>query len=229
MQICPSILEYKDTDYLSTIKKLSPHYKYFQIDFADGKYVDNKTATIDSFINQFTTGNFKSSVNLQTLKTLVFDFHLMVKEYEEYIKKIEILKDFLNIKNIFIHFDLSPNLSLLSKKYIYPIGLVLNPQDQIDDLARKYNLKNVPFIQIMSIVPGAQGKPFIPETINKVEQLRQLGYRSNIFLDGAVNDKTLPIINSYKFKPDFICPGSFLAKSPDNDLSNRVKYLLEFN
>lgn len=80
----------------------------------------------------------------------------------------------------------------------------------------------------MSVIPGAQGKPFIEYTVNKVEQLRVLGYRSNIFLDGAVNNKTLPIINSYKFKPDFICPGSFLAKAKEEELPKRVKYLLEF-
>jgi len=224
MQICPSILEYKAEDYLKTIKKLSPYYKYFQIDFADGIYVDNRTAGLDDFINFIDLPAGRQA--LQSLKTLTFDFHFMVKDYENEIKKLEKLRNYLKIKNVFIHYDLFPNYQLLITNYSFPIGLVLNPQDQVGDLASKYDLNKIPCLQIMSIVPGAQGKPFISETLNKVEQLRNLGYRYEIFLDGAVNDKTLPIINSQKFKPDFICPGSFLSKT--DRLKEHFDYLLQF-
>jgi pentose-5-phosphate-3-epimerase len=75
----------------------------------------------------------------------------------------------------------------------------------------------------MSVTPGVQGNPFFPETLVKIEQLRLLGYRNKIFLDGAVNDKTLLIINKLKYKPDVICPGSFLTKA--KDLEKNVEYL----
>jgi ribulose-phosphate 3-epimerase len=107
-----------------------------------------------------------------------------------------------------------------------PIGLTLNPSEQVSDLESHYNLDNVPSIQIMSVTPGVQGNPFIPETLNKIEQLRVHGYRFKIFLDGAVNDKTLPAINKQKFKPDVICPGSFLTKA--KDLEKNVEYLKNY-
>lgn len=233
MQICPSILEYKAEDYLKIIKKLSPYYQYFQIDFADGIYVDNKTASLDEFVDQFLSNNFKNFITLQTLKTLTFDFHFMVKNYEEYIKKINGLKKIINVKNIFVHYDLVKERSLDSLRSLgmtggETIGLVLNPQDEVSDLVSKYDLNKIPFLQIMSIVPGAQGKPFMPETLNKVEQLRNLGYRKEIYLDGAVNEKTLLLINDLKYQPDFVCPGSFLTKSADDELKKRVDYLLSF-
>lgn len=227
MLVCPSVLEYKPEDYFKTIKKLSPYYKYFQIDFADGVYVDNKTASLDDFIKELTSGNFENFITLQTLKTLVLDFHFMVKDYEKEIEKLENLKNILTIKNVFIHYDLFPNYSLLTTHFsMFNIGLVVNPQDQIHDLATRYTLDDIPCIQIMSIIPGAQGKPFIPETLNKIEQLRMLGYRNEIFLDGAINDETLPIINSKKYKPDVICPGSFLAKT--GELQKHVGFLKKF-
>lgn len=203
------------------INRLSPFYYYFQIDIGDGIYVTNRTVQIEEII--------KGYKKINNFNKLVFDFHLMVKDYESDIIKLEKLKLLLNIKNVFIHFDLHPEYSILTSKYSFPIGLTLNPQDKVNDLATRYTLHDIPAIQIMSVVPGAQGNPFIEETLNKIEQLRVLGYRSKIFLDGAVNDKTLPIINSKKYKPDVICPGSFLAKSPDNELKKRVNYLLEFN
>ena len=222
MDVCPSILEYKDEDYIVTIKKLTPYYQYFQIDFADGTYVDNKTSSLDGFIK------IAKETNSQIFAGIVFDFHLMIKDYEEYLKKLEELKKIITIKNVFIHFDLHPEYVVLDTKYSFSIGLVISPYDQIDDLGLRYNLNIIPAIQIMSIIPGAQGKPFMPETLNKIEQLRKLGYRNKIYLDGAVNEKTLPIINSQKYKPDYVCPGSYLAKSPDGELKKRVDYLLSF-
>ena len=75
----------------------------------------------------------------------------------------------------------------------------------------------------MSVNPGKQGSPFIPETLKKIEQLRLLGYRSKIFLDGGVNDQTLPLILNQKYLPDVLCPGSFLTRA--KDLEKNIKFL----
>ena len=219
MQICPSMPEPTMQALASTINRLSPFYNYFQIDIGDGIYVKNKTVQIDEIENGYKTIN--------NYQSLVFDFHLMVKDYENEIEKLEKLKNKITIKNIFIHFDLYPNLSLITSHYsLFNIGLVLNPQDHVSDLTGHYALNDIPLIQIMSIVPGAQGKPFIPDALNMFEQLRKSGYRNELFLDGAVNEKTLPLIDSLKYKPDYICPGSYLTKT--NDLKNHVDYLLKF-
>ncbi len=218
MQICPSILEPTAESLVKTINKLSPYYNYFQIDIADGIYVANKTVQIDEIIN------FLSSYPLPpTTYHLTFDFHLMVKDYETEIKKLERLRNLINIKNIFIHFSVFPKPYPLIPNPSFNIGLTLNPQDQVADLAGRYALDTIPCLQIMSVVPGVQGNPFLPETLIKIEQLRVLGYKSKIFLDGAVNAKTIPVINKLKYKPDVICPGSFLAKAID--LEKNVDYL----
>jgi pentose-5-phosphate-3-epimerase len=77
----------------------------------------------------------------------------------------------------------------------------------------------------MSVNPGRQGQPFLLETLKKIEQLRLLGYRNKIFLDGGINEKTIPEILAQKFLPDVLCPGSFLTKADEKDLSKRVDYL----
>lgn len=234
MIICPSILEATADDYSKTIKKLSLYFNYFQIDITDGIYVKNKTAAIDDIL--------KTLTNHQPLTTnYQFDFHLMTKNYENDIEKIFQYKNKINIKNIFIHYDLKPAKTLiqppitnhqpLTTNHQPPIniGLVINPQDEIDDLAKNYNLNSISIIQIMSVNPGAQGNPFIENTLKKIEQLRILGYRNKIFLDGGINDKTIPFILRQKFLPDVICPGSFLAKAKnETELKKRVDFLLKF-
>ncbi len=216
MQICPSILEPTAESLFTTINKLSPFYKYFQIDIADGVYVNNKTVQIDEI---------KDTLNKDSLpEDCLYDFHLMVKDYISDINKLNVLKKSIDIRNIFIHLSAIENFEMkIEELSSLPIGLTLNPQDQVDDLVRHYNLTNISTIQIMSVTPGVQGNPFLPDTLKKIEQIRVLGYRNEIFLDGAVNDKTLPFINEQKFKPDVVCPGSFLTKA--KDLEKNVKYL----
>jgi ribulose-phosphate 3-epimerase len=220
MQICPSILESTADGLMFQINKLSPYIKYFQIDIADGIFVKSKTVQIDDIIKDFKQFN--------KYQSLVFDFHLMVADFESDIKKINQLKKLINIKNIFIHFSAISNFKFqISNLSVIPIGMTLNPKDSVNDLTNHFNLKKVPLIQIMSVTPGVQGNPFIPETLNKIEQLRKLDYRNKIYLDGAVNDKTLPFINNLKYKPDVVCPGSYLTKT--KTLKKNVEYLNRFS
>ena len=139
-------------------------------------------------------------------------------------EKREKLKEIIKINYIFIHYSAISNFKSLAQKD-ESIGLTFNPQDQINDLTSHYALDTIPFLQIMSVTPGVQGNPFLEETLNKIEQLRLLGYRKEIFLDGAVNEKTIPVILSKKYQPDFICPGSYLTKT--KSLEENVKYLKE--
>ncbi|MFA6016983.1 MAG: hypothetical protein WC744_02760 [Patescibacteria group bacterium] len=219
MQICPSILEPAADVLIQTINRLSSFYKYFQIDIADGIFVPNKTVQIEEIKDSL----IKDCLHKDSLS---FDFHLMVSDFESDIKKLNDLKKLINIKNIFIHLSAIENYLELEIENLsdIPIGLTLNPQDQVSDLTRHYPLNTIPCLQIMSVTPGVQGNPFIPDTLNKIEQLRLLGYRGKIFLDGAVNDKTLPIISKLKYRPDVICPGSYLTKA--KDLKQRVEFLI---
>jgi len=203
----------------ATINRLSPFYNYFQIDIGDGIYVNNRTVQIEEIMKNLNKFN--------KLDNLIFDFHLMVKDYTSDIYKLNDLKKSINIKNVFIHLSAISNFMLqISDLSPLPIGLTLNPQDQVNDLVRHYNLSDIPTIQIMSVTPGVQGNPFLPDTLKKIEQIRVLGYRNKIFLDGAVNDKTLPFINEQKYKPDVVCPGSFLTKA--KNLEANVLYLRKF-
>lgn len=223
MQICPSILEPTAEALVRTVNRLSAFYNYFQIDIGDGIYVSNRTVQIDEIMTNFSRFN--------NHQNLYFDFHLMVSDFESDISNLNLLKKSLQIKNIFIHLSAISDFSLWPPEKILglssiPIGFTLNPEDQVTNLTELYPLNIIPCLQIMSVTPGVQGNPFSPNTLLKIEQLRVLGYKSKIFLDGAVNDKTIPIINKLKYKPDVLCPGSFLTKA--TNLEERVKFLKNY-
>ena len=58
----------------------------------------------------------------------------------------------------------------------------------------------------MGVVPGKQGQPFIPETIDRIKAARERWPALYIELDGAVNEDTLPDIATTGVNA--ICPGS---------------------
>jgi len=219
MQVIPSILENNPSAFLAQIKRLSPYFNTFQIDIADGIFVPNKTVQINDLYKVL-------SIKYQELKDLRFDFHLMTKDYMKDIEKLEKLNNLLKIKNVFIHYSLFPKYKILNTKYSpLAIGLVLNPEDSVNDLSANYELQTINSLQIMSVNPGFQGSPFIPQTLKKVEQLHLQHYRNKIYLDGAINQDTLPLVLSLKNKPDYLCVGSFLSKA--ENLKERVEYLKE--
>lgn len=230
MQVVPAILEKTPEEFIFQFNRLRPYFNHFQIDIADGQFVPNKTVQIEEL-----SKTIEQYSNI-TMKQFSFDFHLMVKDYKKEIKKLMRLlarrsldeggKKFVKIKNVLIHYSLNPNFQFLISNFsCFAIGLVLDTPDQISDLGQKYGLDKIPLIQIMTINPGFQGSPFLPEMLNKIEQLRISGYRNKILIDGSVNDKTLPIILARKYQPDILCVGSFLTKA--KDLKGRLK-LLEF-
>ena len=49
-------------------------------------------------------------------------------------------------------------------------------------------------VLIMSVNPGFGGQAFIPETLNKIKELRTLYPEIDIEVDGGVNDKTVEAI-----------------------------------
>ena len=90
---------------------------------------------------------------------------------------------------------------------------------------QRIKIKDFPFIQLMTVYPGQQGAPFVPEVLDKITVLRKKGYSGKITLDGAMNDTTLPIILSKKYLPDAICPGSYFKQNPQTQLEKLQRIL----
>src|SRR3989338_8653524 len=101
MYIIPSLVEKTPEDLFAVMQKLSLYYKQFQVDIEDGIFVSNKTLFV-SDIQRYLLNNAPP-------ENLVYDFHLMVKEYEKEIEKIDTLKNAVDIHSILVHTSLQPN------------------------------------------------------------------------------------------------------------------------
>lgn len=209
MKIMPAILTDSVSELHAQLTSLTPYFRSFQIDLVDGVYLPHRTVGIEEaveMIGQEPATGKNSGV--------VFDFDLMVKDYQHVIAVLESVTDRISIGHVFIHYGSIAGAPIPSSKY-FSIGLAIAPQDQIDELGHAYNLNEIPCMQIMSVFPGSQGSPFIPDTLIKIEQLRKYGYGPNIFLDGGVNNNTLPVVLRQQYRPDVVCVGSYLSHADD--------------
>ena len=228
MQIVPTLLEKSSESFIQRFHKLSPYFKYFQIDIADGKFVPNKTLTVSEVlyaIKQLASPS--GGLNNGAMEQYVFDFHLMVENYKNELPVLRKISKLVTVKHILIHTSTIPDGSFPPASFPFSFGLVLDPQDSVDDVSKRFDLNIFPAIQIMSVNPGFQGAPFLRETILKVEQLKSKHYRNLILVDGAMRDTTISYVLSQKFVPDIICVGSYLTleKDPKDHVSQLRKLI----
>ena len=146
----------------------------------------------------------------QNYPELFRDVHLMLSQPEDFI-----LKFFENgAQSITIHIEIardSLKSSLeLFQKYSIPYGLAINPETPVESLA--------PFLDtpphhvlVMSVHPGFSGQAFIPETYQRVQQLRQRYPNLPLWLDGGINSKIAQDFLPLGVK-DFVVGASFFRK-----------------
>lgn len=219
MKAIPALLTNDVIDLFQQIHKCSRYFSYYQIDIGDGVFVKNKTVTLAQ-IREYLQDEHSSSI----YHSCIFDFHLMVEDYMSQFEDLVTLQQYIPINAVLVHAGVNPDLATLQKKYEqFSVGLVLNPEDTIADIAKRFSIKKIPIIQIMTVTPGVQGNPFKPEMLEKIDELKQLGYKGKIYIDGSVNSKTIPMMFARKNLPDVIGIGSYLSKA--EDLEKRVKEL----
>ena len=74
---------------------------------------------------------------------------------------------------------------------------------------------------IMSVEPGYGGQSFIPNTINKINELKQLNKDLTVEVDGGINDKTIKQIYNIS---DIAVVGSYIINQIDyNKAINNLK------
>lgn len=198
MKISVSILSAKDR--IICIKKLNrTNLDYFHIDVMDGLFVDNY---------QMPTKEIQELAKY-TKKPL--DIHLMVENPEEYIEKL----NHLPIEYITFHVEVQQDIKYLIKqcqKLGYHIGLSIKPTTHIQKL--KPYLKWIDLILIMSVEPGQGGQEFLPETINRIKEVKELikqYHNIQIEVDGGINDTNIKSLQEAQV--DMVVSGSFIIKA----------------
>lgn len=179
---------------------------YIHIDVMDNKFVPNY---------QFPIEEINETIPLSTKKV---DIHLMVENPLEYINKISET----NIEYITIHYEINENLDNIIntiKTKGYKVGLAIKPNTNIDEINNYIN--KIDLLLIMSVEPGFGGQSFIPNTIEKINQVKKINKELTIEVDGGINDKTIKKINNIC---NIAVVGSYIINQKDyNKAINNLK------
>jgi len=148
---------------------------WFHLDVMDGRFVPNISFGLPVI----------SAVKQKAAKTL--DVHLMILEPEKYISAFaKAGADYLSV-----HIEACPHLHR-AVQMIHDegmkAGVAVNPHTPVDHL--QDIIADIDLVCMMSVNPGFGGQKFIPHTLKKIAQLRQLiaatGSKALIEIDGGV-------------------------------------------
>ena len=133
--------------------------------------------------------------SLKRVAKLPLDVHLMISEPEKYISAFAQA----GANNITVHVETCPDLPSVIEKiktFGCTAGVTLNPATSASAIDAVLPL--VDLVLVMSVVPGFSGQAFMPEMIDKVEEIRAklnaLRSTAHLEVDGGINAETMPLM-----------------------------------
>ena len=204
-KILPSILSADFANLERDIKELENiGIDMFHIDVMDGNFVPNI-----SF-------GFPIIEAIRPKIDKVFDCHLMIANPENYVEQ------FCKVGCDMVSFHIeatnhADRLIQVIKDNGKKAGIVLNPQTSIESI--KYLLPKLDYVLIMTVNPGFGGQKFIPEMLEKIEELAKIREEKNynflIEVDGGINVETSKACRDKG--ADLLVCGSFLFGASDKE------------
>ena len=206
IEVSGSVLSVEKENATSTFYDLeTSKINYFHIDVMDGKFVENNNIELMK----------DYALTISHISNIGLDVHLMVedveKQMEEYLMlepkiitfHIEAIKDKERIKEI-IH-DLKENN--------IKVGLSIKPNTKVEEIYKF--LPHLYLVLVMTVEPGKGGQALIPETLEKIKNLKKYIEKQNldtyIQADGGINLKTIEDIRNAG--TDITVAGSAIIKS----------------
>ena len=233
MEIVTTLLTTSVQEFEAQFTRTLPFCTTFQIDIQDGLFVPSSTLSAEHVCA--TLNRLRVSLG-ELVEGCTFDFHLQVTDYLPSLSAIHAVASDIRIRYIFAHTNLplasQPDIENWSLKienlFLCP---ALNPEDRLtkDTLFVGRPLLSFPAIQIMTIHPGPQGQVFIPKQLERINELRNNGYKGKIVVDGSINPTSLKHILSLPstYHPDIVCVGSYLSRAPNQEVGGRIEMMKE--
>ena len=175
---------------------------WIHVDVMDGHFVPNITigpAVVEA---------------VKRVTGLPLDVHLMIENADQYLEDfVKAGSDSLTVQVeacVHLHRTIQAIKELGVKA-----AVALNPSTPVSTI--EWILEEVDMVLIMSVNPGFGGQKFIPQALQKIEELKSMiGARNpNVLIevDGGINEETIPSVS--KAGADVFVAGSAIFGSSD--------------
>lgn len=203
MQTSPSLLSADFANLIPDLEMINrSEADYLHLDVMDGVFVPNI-----SF-------GFPVMKAVSRVCSKPLDVHLMIVEPQRWISQVRDLgAEFMNVhQEACVHLD-----SCVAQIHAAGMkaGVTICPATPVDTL--RDIIGELDLALIMSVNPGFGGQKFIPHSVEKVRELRELidrtGSHALIEVDGGVNAETAPLLAAAG--ADILVAGSYVFKAKD--------------
>jgi ribulose-phosphate 3-epimerase len=194
--VVPAILTDDKDELVTMARKVETFAPFVQVDIMDGRFVPSRSI------------HPRELVDLD-LK-IPFEIHLMVEEPQAYLEDCSRA----GAQKVIFHYEATrePSKVITQVKGLgMMVGLAVNPETPLSDFLPL--AEEVDGVLFLSVNPGFYGKPFIPEVLDKLAELRKAvpGLRTGI--DGGIKEGNIAEVAETGV--DDICVGSAIMKQPD--------------
>ena len=180
IKVCPSSNPCPENELIEYIRELENlGVEYLHCDVMDGEFVSNSCLRDMELLHEI-----RNNTNI------LFDVHLMVSNTFEEVKKYSQLRPVI----ITFHYESPRSAKEIIKicKYLKEkqilVGMSIKPNTPVCMLEPFIDYLDL--VLIMSVEPGRSGQTFIPESIDRIKELKSLiGDRKVIIeVDGGINE-----------------------------------------
>lgn len=209
MKIIPAILVKSEAEFLQQTQAIEGATDIVHVDIADGEFVPETTWANPESV----------SANLKT----DCELHLMVKNPLAIIKQWENVPQ---VTRVLFHVESGTDIDVVIKAIQaggWEAVAVLNPETPSKAIESSAN--DLDGVMAMTIHPGAQGRPFMPEVLTKLTELKNQYPHLVTHVDGGVNANTIKAVRDAGI--DCACVGSaiFGHDDPTENLKNLHKLI----
>jgi ribulose-phosphate 3-epimerase len=213
VRIAPSILSANFAELGEDIRKVEQAGAHLlHVDVMDGHFVPN--ITIGPPVVK----------SIRAVTKLPLDVHLMISDPDKFIPAfVEAGANMLTVHaEATVHLDRTLNFI---RSHNVGVGVSINPATPVGHIEHALGL--VDMLLIMSVNPGFGGQKFIPYTVDKIRQAKQVinnrGYRCVIEVDGGIDTETMEEV--LKAGAEVLVAGSAIFHNPDP--ARKIKEMLE--
>lgn len=204
VKIAPSILS-------ADFSKMGEEVYSLEVNGADLVHCDVMDGV---FVNNITFG-IKMVEDIRKRTSLPLDCHLMIVHPEKYVERFaKAGADIITVHYEACQDNLKEVLTLI-KESGAKCGAVINPDTPVEKIADVLPLCDM--VLVMSVFPGFGGQKFIPESLDKLRQLRKMidesGKEIDLQIDGGVTAENVAEIKAAG--ANVIVAGSAVFKAED--------------